>query len=72
MRKPSKIALSAAGVLFLLFFGNVTVGALGQKAPLGDIQEMLMLFAASITFVVSVLLSEAERDRAADDATEET
>ncbi len=72
MRKPSKMALSAAGVLFLLFFGNVTLGALGQKAPLGDIPEMLMLFAASIMFVVSVLLFEAERDEAANNASEES
>lgn len=72
MKKPSLLALLAAGGLFLAFFTNVALGALGTKPPLGDIQEMLMLFAASILFVVSVLCFEAEDRRAADDTTQES
>lgn len=70
MKKPSLLTLLAAGVLFLAFFANVALGALGSKPPLGDIQEMLMLFAASLVFAVSVLLFEAEDRRSGDDATE--
>ncbi|MGI9384356.1 MAG: hypothetical protein ACR2PO_14480 [Methyloligellaceae bacterium] len=69
MKKPSLLALLAAGGLFLAFFANVALGALGIKPPLGDIQEMLLLLAAAILFVVSVLGFEAEDRRAADDTT---
>ena len=64
MNKPSVVMLLAAGALFAVFFANVAIGALGQKAFLGDIPEMLTLFASSICFAVSVLLFEAEDKRA--------
>ena len=70
MKIPCRLVLLAAGVLFLAFFGNVAMGALGKKPLLGDIQEMLMLFAASILFAVSVLCFEAKDRQAGDDATE--
>lgn len=59
MRKPAQLTLLAAGVLFVAFFSNVTLGALGNKPLLNDIQEMLMLLASSILFAVAVLQFEA-------------
>ena len=64
MKKPSVLMLLAAGALFAVFFTNVAIGAFGQKPVFGDIQEMLMLFASSVCFAVSVLLFEAEDKRA--------
>ena len=52
MKKPSVLMLLAAGVLFAVFFANVSIGAAGQKPVFGDIQEMLILFAASVCFAV--------------------
>lgn len=53
------IPLIGALLLFLLFFGNVSAGAAGLGAPLGDVAEMIMLFASAILFVAGVLLREA-------------
>ena len=64
MKKPSVLMLLVAGVLFAVFFANVAFGAFGQKPVFDDIQEMLILFASSICFSVSVLLFEAEDKRA--------
>ena len=72
MKRPSLLALWASGALFLAYFANVSLGALGQKTLLGDVQEMLMLFAASLLFVVSVLLFEAEDAGKRADTTNET
>ena len=64
MTKPSVMTLLAAGALFVVFFANVAIGAFGSKPVFGDIPEMLILFASSIFFAVSVLLFEAEDKRA--------
>ena len=53
------LAISAA--LFLVFATNVALGAAGGGTFLGDVGEMLVLFAASAVFVVAVLKKEAER-----------
>jgi len=55
-------ALIGALVLFLLFFANVSAGAAGLGAPLGDVAEMLTLFAAAILFVSGVLVREGASD----------
>ncbi len=60
MRKARRGMLLLAAGLFIVFFSNVALGALGQKPPFGDIHEMLILFASSICFAVSVLFYEAE------------
>ena len=49
------MALTIAIVLFAIYFGNVALGAFGGTVFLGDIGEMLTLFAASIAFVVAIL-----------------
>ncbi len=45
------MALMLAGVLFAVFVVNVVLGATGGTAFLGDIGEMLTLFAATLAFV---------------------
>lgn len=53
------MALMLAGVLFAVFVVNVVLGATGGTAFLGDIGEMLTLFAATLAFVAAVLKREA-------------
>ena len=52
-------------IVFALFFANVALGAFADAAFLGDVGEMLVLFAAAVLFVVAILKKEA--DRANDD-----
>jgi hypothetical protein len=40
---------------------NVALGAFADAAFLGDVGEMLVLFAAAILFVVAILQKEADR-----------
>ena len=49
--------LIAAG-LFSIFFANVVLGAFADAAFLGDVNEMLVLFASSIAFTVTILKAE--------------
>ncbi len=53
--------LLSAAVLFAVFALNVAMGAFAGNPFLGDVGEMLVLFAASIAFVVAVLKREAAR-----------
>lgn len=53
--------LAASIVVFALFFANVALGAFADAAVFGDVGEMVILFAASILFVVAILQSEAVR-----------
>ena len=46
-------------VLLVIFVANLLVGASGRSQFLGDVQEMLVLFAASLAFVVLILQREA-------------
>ncbi len=56
-------ALLGALFCFAVFFANVTSGALDAGVFLGDLAEMLLLLAASLLFVVGVLIREAETAR---------
>ncbi|QBY01404.1 hypothetical protein E2K80_12290 [Rhodophyticola sp. CCM32] len=51
--------LLAAAVLFAIFTLNVALGSMGAERFLGDVGEMLVLFAAVIGFVVAILGKEA-------------
>ncbi len=53
--------LAASLVVFVVYFTNVSLGAFAGSAFLGDVGEMLVLFAASILFVVAILQKEADR-----------
>ncbi|WP_120496784.1 hypothetical protein [Kiloniella sp. EL199] len=46
-------------LLFLIFASNVVLGSSGQAVFLGDVTEMLVLFAAVIAFVAMILQKEA-------------
>lgn len=51
--------LIAAITLFTIFALNVALGSFGGTPFLGDVGEMLLLFAASVAFVAAVLKREA-------------
>ncbi|MFC6637763.1 hypothetical protein GV827_05795 [Sulfitobacter sp. JBTF-M27] len=53
--------LAASIVVFAIYFANVALGAFAGSAFLGDVGEMLVLFVASILFVVAILKAEADR-----------
>ena len=59
MTGHGKLPLAAALICFLVYFGNVAAGAAGAGVYLSDVGEMLMLFAASVFFVIGVLILEA-------------
>lgn len=52
--------LAASIAVFACFFANVALGAFANSAFLGDVGEMLVLFAASILFVIAILKREAD------------
>ncbi|MGB5864245.1 MAG: hypothetical protein WBG95_08075 [Sulfitobacter sp.] len=53
--------LIASIVVFAIYFGNVSLGAFTGTVILGDVGEMLVLFGATILFVVAILKKEADR-----------
>jgi len=55
--------LAASLAIFLLYFSNVALGAFAGSAFLGDVGEMLVLFAASILFVVAIIKREADEGK---------
>ena len=63
MKKTGRIALIGAGLLFLIFFSNVSLGAFSGQPFLGDIPEMLTLLASAMLFVVAVLQIEADHQK---------
>lgn len=58
--------LIASAIVFAFYFANVSLGAFSGSAVLGDVGEMLLLFVATILFVVAILKEERERERAKD------
>ncbi|WP_109312496.1 hypothetical protein [Ruegeria sp. AU67] len=58
--------LATSALVFAIYFANVALGAFANSAFLGDVGEMLVLFAASILFVVAILKKEAARDAKSD------
>lgn len=54
--------LAMSILAFLVFALNVALGAMAGTTFLGDVGEMLVLFAASALFVVAILKKEADRD----------
>jgi hypothetical protein len=53
--------LAASIAVFILYFANVALGAFAGITILSDVGEMLVLFAASILFVIAILKKEADR-----------
>jgi len=60
--KVLNMFLAASAIVFVVYFANVALGAFAGRAFLGDVGEMLVLFAASILFVVAILKKEADRE----------
>lgn len=55
--------LTLALLLFASFGANVVLGSMGIGGFLGDVSEMLVLLAASITFVAAILQKEAAENK---------
>lgn len=55
--------LILSAILFGIFALNVTFGAFGSGSFMGDIPEMLTLFAATIAFVAAILRREADEKK---------
>ena len=53
--------LAASVIAFAIYFGNVALGAFAGAVFLGDVGEMLVLFAATVLFVVAILKKESDR-----------
>ncbi len=51
--------LFASIAVFIVYFANVALGAFAGITFLGDVGEMLVLFAAATLFVVAILKKEA-------------
>ncbi len=60
MDKLGRYAALACALTFGCFVANVSAGAFFQASFLSDIGEMLMLFAASVFFVVLILVRERQ------------
>ncbi|QMU58530.1 MAG: hypothetical protein GKR98_10205 [Boseongicola sp.] len=53
------MALIIAALLVIAFTANVAIGSINGTPVVGNVAEMIMLFLASIAFVVAVLKREA-------------
>lgn len=61
MGECDTVFLFASIAVFAVYFANVAMGAFAGSTFLSDVGEMLVLFAASILFVVAILKAEADR-----------
>ena len=66
MIRYGRMALVAALVCFLVFFGSVAIGAAGFGPVFGDVTEMLTLLVAVLLFVAGVLVREAVEGHSTD------
>ena len=57
--KGDEMFLITAALLFVLFSLNVAMGSFGGAPVLGDVGEMLTLFASSVMFVAAILRRES-------------
>lgn len=61
MTEVSIVFLIGSFIVFAVFFVNVAMGAFAEASFLGDVGEMVVLFFASVLFVVAILRKEAAR-----------
>ena len=57
------MAFIIAAILVIGFTANVAFGAVAGDPVLGNVAEMLVLFAAAIAFVFGILKAEAARKK---------
>ena len=53
--------LLVAVALFSVYFSNVVLGAFADAGFLSDVGEMLVLFASSVAFTVTILKAEGAK-----------
>jgi hypothetical protein len=58
--------LILAGVFFIAFTLNVSMGSITGSAVLSDVQEMILLFVTATCFAVAVLQKEAKAQKSKD------
>jgi hypothetical protein len=63
MSRFATLALVGSLICFGIFFTNVAFGAAKKGVFLGDVAEMLMLFASTVLFVIGVLGKEARAEK---------
>lgn len=63
MSRFATLALVGSLICFGIFFTNVAFGAAKKGVFLGDVPEMLMLFASTVLFVIGVLGKEARAEK---------
>lgn len=63
MIRPTNAMLVVSLILFLLFVGNLSLGAARLPTLLSDVAEVLLLFASCLFFVLAALRSEARNKR---------
>jgi hypothetical protein len=59
------MAFIIALMLFLAFTVNVAIGAISDGPIVGNVGELLMLLAASVSFVVGILQEETKAKKGA-------
>lgn len=57
------MALLISATLFAIFALNIVLGSMGRPVFLTDVQEMLVLMASAVAFVVAILQAEARAAR---------
>ncbi len=57
------MAFIIAALLVAGFAANVAIGAVAGKPLIGNVAEMMVLFAAAAVFVVGILRAEAARKK---------
>lgn len=69
MKVMGRFALLGAGILFVVFAGNIVIGKIAilggaTTVPgLGDVGEFLVLFAAVVLFIMACVDRERAEDR---------
>jgi hypothetical protein len=56
--RSGTLALAIAALCLAGFTADVALGAVSQQSVIGDVGEMLVLFAACVAFVTGVLQKE--------------
>lgn len=57
------MAILISALLVIAFVANVAIGSVSGNPILGNVPEMLLLFAASIFFVIAILKHEADAEK---------
>lgn len=60
--------LALSIVFFAVFVTNVLMGSMNNQAFLSDVQEMLLMAAAAVAFVIAILKAEKKANQSGDES----